>query len=158
MPGSGMGSPASDRCSGRSGSGTARMRSMASAVSDWSNSLDSPGSVAIFASVDAVEKSMPRISHAEFPLRVEDGPVLDLLMPVEDAPDGACESVVVQEGQFRPLAYVDHDGFLSDGPIPSSSRSHAPGFFAADIFFEDEKPISVGMRVEGTHHSISGRN
>lgn len=79
-------------------------------------------------------------------------------MPVEDAPDGACESVVVQEGQFRPLAYVDHDGFLSDGPIPSSSRSHAPGFFAADIFFEDEKPISVGMRVEGTHHSISGRN
>lgn len=60
-------------------------------------------------------------------------------MPVEDAPDGACESVVVQEGQFRPLAYVDHDGFLSDGPIPSSSRSHAPGFFAADIFFEDEK-------------------
>ena len=56
MPGSGMGSPASGRRSGRVGSGTARMRSMASAVSDWSNSLDSPGSVAIFASVDAVEK------------------------------------------------------------------------------------------------------
>ena len=39
-----------------------------------------------------------RVSHAEFLWRVEDRPILDLLMPVEDVFDGVRESVMVHEG------------------------------------------------------------
>lgn len=65
---------------------------------------------------------------------------------------------MIHAQQIGLVADVNHDGSFPTGLSVFLFRSHATVFFAADIFFAGEKSISVGMRVEETHHSISGRN